>query len=93
MRLPLSPPGHRCSAKKPPALVDRPIRGFAGRSHSNGVRFPLSPQPPGPALGTDAEEALVEEARRLRNNPGPHEHAFVTQFNDMMAVRSTGTDY
>jgi hypothetical protein len=45
------------------------------------------------ALGTAAEEALVEEARRLRNNPGPHEHAFVTQCNDMMAVRSTSTDY
>jgi uncharacterized oxidoreductase len=37
------------------------------------------------ALGTDAEEVLVEQARVLRNNPGPQEHAFVTQFNDMMA--------
>jgi uncharacterized oxidoreductase len=37
------------------------------------------------ALGTDAEEVLVEQARMMRSNPGPQEHAFVTQFNDMMA--------
>lgn len=36
-------------------------------------------------LGTDAEEALVEVARPLRNNVGPNEAAFVTQFNDMFA--------
>lgn len=36
-------------------------------------------------LGTDAEEALVEVARPLRNNAGPNEAAFVTQFNDMFA--------
>ncbi len=35
-------------------------------------------------LGTDAEEVLVEGAKMLRNNPGPNEAAFVTQFNDMM---------
>jgi uncharacterized oxidoreductase len=35
-------------------------------------------------LGTDAQEILVERARPLRNNPGPNEGAFVTQFNDMM---------
>ena len=35
-------------------------------------------------LGTDAEEILVERARPLRNNPGPNEGAFVTQFNDLM---------
>ncbi len=35
-------------------------------------------------LGTDAEEVLVEQAKPLRNNAGPHEHVFVTQFNDMM---------
>jgi uncharacterized oxidoreductase len=35
-------------------------------------------------LGTDAEEVLVERARPLRNNAGPREAAFVTQFNDMM---------
>jgi uncharacterized oxidoreductase len=35
-------------------------------------------------LGTDAEEILVERAKLLRNNPGPNEGAFVTQFNDLM---------
>ena len=35
-------------------------------------------------LGTDAEEILVDEAQMLRNNPGPGEGAFVTQFNDQM---------
>lgn len=34
------------------------------------------------ALSTDAIEALVEIARPLRNNVGPDEAAFVTQFND-----------
>jgi uncharacterized oxidoreductase len=32
-------------------------------------------------LGTDAEEILVGNAGQLRANPGPHESAFVTQFN------------
>jgi uncharacterized oxidoreductase len=36
------------------------------------------------ALGTDAEEILVEQAKPFRNNPGPNESALVTQFNDMM---------
>jgi uncharacterized oxidoreductase len=36
-------------------------------------------------LGTGAEEVLVERAKPLRNNAGPGEAAFVTQFNDMMA--------
>jgi uncharacterized oxidoreductase len=35
-------------------------------------------------LGTDAAEVLVEQARPLRNNVGPDEGAFVTQFNDAM---------
>jgi uncharacterized oxidoreductase len=35
-------------------------------------------------LGTDAQEVLVERAKPLRNNPGPNEGAFVTQFNDAM---------
>jgi len=35
-------------------------------------------------LATDAEEILVERAKALRNNPGPNEGAFVTQFNDLM---------
>jgi uncharacterized oxidoreductase len=34
------------------------------------------------ALGTDADEVLVERAKSLRNNAGPHEATFVTQFND-----------
>ncbi len=36
-------------------------------------------------LGTGAEEILVEQAKPIRANPGLGEHAFVTQFNDMMA--------
>ena len=36
-------------------------------------------------LGTDAEEVLVEQAKTFRNNPGPSEHALVTQFNDSIA--------
>ena len=35
-------------------------------------------------LGTDAKEVLVERAKPLRNNPGPNESAFVTEFNDLM---------
>jgi len=35
-------------------------------------------------LGTNAEEILVERAKPLRNNVGPNEGAFVTQFNDLM---------
>ena len=35
-------------------------------------------------LATDAKEILVERAKPLRNNPGPNEGAFVTQFNDLM---------
>jgi len=34
-------------------------------------------------LGTNAEEVLVERAKPLRNNPGPNEATFVTEFNDM----------
>jgi uncharacterized oxidoreductase len=36
-------------------------------------------------LGTDADEVLVERAKPLRSSVGPHEFAFVTQFNDTMA--------
>ena len=39
-------------------------------------------------LGTDAPEVLVERAKPLRNNPGPNEGAFVTEFNDLMAQAS-----
>jgi uncharacterized oxidoreductase len=35
-------------------------------------------------LGTDAQEVLVERAKPVRNNPGPNEGPFVTQFNDWM---------
>jgi uncharacterized oxidoreductase len=35
-------------------------------------------------LGTDAQEILVERAKPMRNNVGPNEGAFVTQFNDFM---------
>jgi uncharacterized oxidoreductase len=35
-------------------------------------------------LGTDADEIVVESGRPLRNNAGPNEGPFVTQFNDMM---------
>ena len=35
-------------------------------------------------MGTGVQEVLVERAIPLRNNVGPKEGAFVTQFNDMM---------
>jgi uncharacterized oxidoreductase len=34
---------------------------------------------------TDGEEVLVERVKRLRDNTGPNEAIFVTQFNDMLA--------
>ena len=37
-------------------------------------------------LGTDTDEVLVERARPVRNNAGPNEGPFVTQFNDMMTA-------
>jgi uncharacterized oxidoreductase len=36
-------------------------------------------------LGTDSNEAIVEIARPMRDNAGPNEAAFVTQFNDMFS--------
>lgn len=36
------------------------------------------------ALATDDKEVLVDEAKRLRNNPGPNEHAFFYQLNEMI---------
>jgi len=36
-------------------------------------------------LGTDTDEVLVERAKGMRNNAGPNEAAFVTEFNDMMS--------
>jgi uncharacterized oxidoreductase len=35
-------------------------------------------------LGTNVEEILVERAKPMRNNVGPNEGAFVTQFNDFI---------
>jgi len=35
-------------------------------------------------LGTDSAEVLTERVGMLRNNPGPHEYAFVEKFNEMM---------
>ena len=35
-------------------------------------------------LETEADEVLVERAKPLRSNVGPHEAAFVAQFNDML---------
>ncbi|WP_372395665.1 SDR family NAD(P)-dependent oxidoreductase [Azospirillum sp. HJ39] len=37
------------------------------------------------ALGTDAEEAIVESARPMRDNAGPKEHALVMGFNSYIA--------
>lgn len=37
-------------------------------------------------LGTEAEEILVGPAVQMRANPGPGEHAWVTQFNDAMVA-------
>ncbi|CAG2153207.1 hypothetical protein LMG31506_04769 [Cupriavidus yeoncheonensis] len=37
-------------------------------------------------LGTDANEILVGPAVSMRANPGPGEHAWVNEFNDMMAA-------
>ena len=36
------------------------------------------------ALGTDADEILVEAAKTLRANPGLGEHALVNGFNEQM---------
>jgi uncharacterized oxidoreductase len=35
------------------------------------------------ALGTDADEVVVDRAKPLRNNPEPSEGAFVVQFNEL----------
>ncbi|MDN7178458.1 SDR family NAD(P)-dependent oxidoreductase [Caballeronia sp. SEWSISQ10-4 2] len=37
-------------------------------------------------LGTEANEILVGQAVDMRANPGPGEHAWVNQFNDMFAA-------
>lgn len=38
------------------------------------------------ALKTATEEVLVDRAKPLRANPGANEHAFVTQFNDILSA-------
>ncbi|MGY3230342.1 putative oxidoreductase [Luteibacter sp. HA06] len=40
------------------------------------------------ALGTDAPEVFVEEARPFRENPGLHEHAFVDHINNFFLAQS-----
>jgi uncharacterized oxidoreductase len=35
-------------------------------------------------LATDADEVVVEQAKQLRANPGPNEHAFVNGLNQML---------
>lgn len=43
------------------------------------------------ALGTDADEILVEVAKPFRSNPGPSEHKFVNGFNrQVQALFSSG---
>ena len=42
------------------------------------------------ALATDAEEVLVDLARPNRNNPGPNEHAFVTELNTYLSKELAG---
>lgn len=37
-------------------------------------------------LGSDVEEILVGQASQMRANPGSKEHAWVTQFNDLIAI-------
>ena len=37
-------------------------------------------------LESDADEILVAPAETMRANPGPNEHGWVTQFNDMVAA-------
>jgi len=37
-------------------------------------------------LATDADEVLVGQAPQMRANPGPQEHVWVNQFNDLIAA-------
>jgi uncharacterized oxidoreductase len=39
------------------------------------------------ALGTDADEILVEGAKAFRSNAGPNEHALVDRFNEFASAR------
>jgi uncharacterized oxidoreductase len=38
-------------------------------------------------LATDTDEVLVDRAKYLRNNAGPNEAAFITEFNDMLLAQ------
>lgn len=40
-------------------------------------------------FATGADEILVGEAAQMRANPGTGEHAWVTEFNDLMTSNST----
>jgi uncharacterized oxidoreductase len=42
------------------------------------------------ALGSDADEVLVEAAKPLRNNAGPSEHGLVNGFNAQMVALFSG---
>ena len=42
------------------------------------------------ALGTDANEIVIEAAKPMRNNPGPGEHFFVNDFNAYMLALFSG---
>jgi uncharacterized oxidoreductase len=42
------------------------------------------------ALGTDANEIVIEAAKTMRNNPGPAEHGFVNDFNTHMLALFSG---
>jgi uncharacterized oxidoreductase len=57
-------------------------------SNENPNAMPLKPfiEQTIQVLGSDADEILVEQAKPLRNNVGPNEHAFVNQLNDQIAA-------
>ncbi len=42
------------------------------------------------ALGTNADEILVEGAKAFRSNAGPNEHALVNSFNEFASARFAG---
>jgi uncharacterized oxidoreductase len=42
------------------------------------------------ALGTDANEIVIEAAKTMRNNAGPAEHGFVNDFNTRMLALFSG---
>jgi hypothetical protein len=42
------------------------------------------------ALGTDANEIVIEAAKTMRNNADPAEHGFVNDFNSRMLALFSG---